>query len=198
MITLCMDTSHIYLVLALINDDVVIGSVQEECWKRQSEEIFPQLIALMEQAQLQPEDIDQIVISKGPGSYTGVRIAMTIAKVICAMKEIPLYTIGTLNLYAGKKNCRVLIDARGKRAYTARFIDGKQIGEASVLSLEEITEQIENETIIGDGHLIDQPDQWPDIALNFLELKNQWEKADNVHLVVPDYMKPSEAYLLKK
>lgn len=40
MITLCMDTSHIYLSLALIRDDEIIGEVQEECWKHQSEEIF--------------------------------------------------------------------------------------------------------------------------------------------------------------
>ena len=43
MITLCMDTSHIYLSLALIRDDEIIGEVQEECWKHQSEEIFPKL-----------------------------------------------------------------------------------------------------------------------------------------------------------
>ena len=44
MITLCMDTSHVFLVLGIIEDDRVIASVQKECWKKQSEEIFPQLI----------------------------------------------------------------------------------------------------------------------------------------------------------
>ena len=117
MITLCMDTSHIYLVLALIRDDQVIARVQEECWKKQSEEIFPQLIGMMKKVQLEPEDIDQIVISEGPGSYTGVRIAMTVAKVVSALRKLPLYTIGTLQLYAGREDCRVLMDARGKRAY---------------------------------------------------------------------------------
>ena len=111
MITLCMDTSHIYLVLALIRDDQVIARVQEECWKKQSEEIFPQLIGMMKKVQLEPEDIDQIVISEGPGSYTGVRIAMTVAKVISALRRLPLYTVGTLQLYAGREDCRVLLDA---------------------------------------------------------------------------------------
>ena len=40
MITLAMDTSHVFLVLALIKDDQLVDSVQKKCWKRQSEEIF--------------------------------------------------------------------------------------------------------------------------------------------------------------
>ena len=198
MITLCMDTSHIYLALALIEDDKVIAAVQEECWKRQSEEIFPQLISMMEKTGHQPEDIDQIVISEGPGSYTGVRIAMTIAKVICALRDIPLYTIGTLQLYAGLEDCRVLVDARGKRAYTCRFSNGNELEEKRAQDCEEIRELVKDEKIIGDGHLIGKEDNWPDIAENFLILKDRWKKADNVHLVVPEYLKPSEAYLLKK
>lgn len=197
MITLCMDTSHIYLVLALIRDDQVIARVQEECWKRQSEEIFPRLIAMCEEADVQPEDIDRIVISEGPGSYTGVRIAMTVAKVVCAMRNIPLYTIGTLLLYAGGEDCRVLVDARGRRAYTCRFRDGEELEEKRAQACSEISELIRDEKIIGDGHLIGREDTWPDIADNFLILKDRWQKADNVHLVVPEYLKPSEAYLLK-
>ena len=41
MIYLCMDTSHTWLAVSLIIDDRVAASFQQECWKRQSEEIFP-------------------------------------------------------------------------------------------------------------------------------------------------------------
>ena len=113
MITLAMDTSHVFLVLALIKDDQLVDSVQKKCWKRQSEEIFPCLMDMMDRNGLKPDDIDAMVITEGPGSYTGVRIAMTIAKVFCVMKEKPLYTIGTLQLFAGRRNGRVILDARG-------------------------------------------------------------------------------------
>ena len=63
MITLCMDTSHTWLVIGLIKDDQVIGKVQEKCWKKQSEELFPRLIALIDDCLVQPVDIDQIVFS---------------------------------------------------------------------------------------------------------------------------------------
>ena len=54
------------------------------------------------------------------------------------------------------------------------------------------------EAIVGDGHLINQEDVWPDIAENFLVTMDKWQRADNVHLVVPEYLKSSESYLVKK
>ena len=44
MITLCMDTSHVFLALGLIEDDRILASFQEKCWKKQSEKIFPRRI----------------------------------------------------------------------------------------------------------------------------------------------------------
>ena len=196
MITLCMDTSHTWLVIGLIKDDQVIGKVQEKCWKKQSEELFPRLTALMDECHLQPEDIDQIVISKGPGSYTGVRIAMTVAKVFCAMADKPIYTVSTLLLYAGKKNCRVVTDARGKRVYTCLFYDGKALEEERAVEIENL--EIGDVDVVGDGALVARQDEWPDIVDNFLELKDEWEKHDNVHLVVPEYLKSSASYLPQK
>ena len=198
MITLCMDTSHVYLVLALIKDDELIAKFCEQCWKKQSEEIFVRLIAMCEEAGVTPEDIDQVVISRGPGSYTGVRIAMTVAKVFCAMKDLPLYTVGTLQLYAGRQSGRVIMDARGKRAYTNIYENGNALEEDSVKECEEIRNAYQGEEVIGDGRLIGCEDAWPDIAANFLLVKDKWEKAENVHLTVPEYLKPSEAYMLKK
>lgn len=193
MITLCMDTSHTWLVLALIQDDRLIAEVQKKCWKRQSEEIFPNLISMMDSVNLQPEDIDQIVISEGPGSYTGVRIAMTIGKVFCAMRNLPLYTLPTMLLYAGKEDCRVVMDARGKRVYTCRYRDGKALEEQRAVAIADL--KIGDEEIIGDGSLVGKEDNWPDIAQHFLDLKDEWKKAENVHLVVPEYLKSAESYL---
>lgn len=200
MITLCMDTSQSFLVLALLEEDRLIASCQETCWKRQSEELFPKLLKLLEDHQLQPEDIGQIVITEGPGSYTGVRIAMTVAKVFCAMKEIPLYTLGSLQLAAGTApHARVLMDARGHRAYHGVYENGILCGELAALDLDAIGAlAAENEAVYGDGHLIGREDNWPDLAANFLALKPLWKKAENVHLLTPEYLKASDAYLVKR
>ena len=198
MITLCMDTSHIYLAAALIRDGSLVKGIQKECWKRQSEELLPSVQEMMEEAGISPSEIDRVVITEGPGSYTGVRIAMTTAKVFCALRNIPLYTISTLDLYAGNRTCRVMTDARGKRAYTAAYENGKVTEPQSVRPLEELKDLDESIPVIGDGHLIGREDIAPDIPLCFLQTQDRWKKAENVHLVVPEYLKPSEAYLLKK
>ena len=194
MITLAMDTSHVFLVLALIRDDQIIDEVQKKCWKRQSEEIFPCLMDMMKRNNLKPDDIDQMVITEGPGSYTGVRIAMTIAKVFCVMKEKPLYTIGTLQLFAGKRNGRVILDARGGRVYTAVIQDGAYVEKPHILMKDDIKPE---EVVAGDRQLVGLSEDYGNLAENFLALKDQWVKAANVNLVKPEYLKPSTAYLVK-
>lgn len=194
MITLCMDTSHIFLVLVVYQDNTCLAQIEKPCWKRQSEEIFPCLEQLLSDANITQEDIDQVVITKGPGSYTGIRIAMTIAKVICRLKEIPLFTIGTLELYAGTEPMtRVLLDARGKRAYTGVFDQGKAIEPVHIQAIEEMNvSSLEN--VIGDGHLVGKEDCYPDFAKHFIACKDLWKKEENVDVVVPEYLKEIEAY----
>lgn len=198
MITLCMDTSHILLVLALVKDGKLIGHVQKESWKRQSEEIFPALIDMMNRAGVATEEIDQIVVTRGPGSYTGVRIAMTVAKVFCSMRDIPIYTLPTMLLYAGREEARVIMDARGGRVYTCAYKDGKAVEEERAEAIQDLLPQIGDKKIIGDGRLVGKEDNWPDMCEHFIDLQDEWKKADNVHLVVPEYLKPSTAYLVKK
>ncbi len=197
MITLCMDTSTLYLVIALIRDDQIVAKFQEKCWKKQSEELFPRLMDLMKEAGLEPEDIGQVVVSEGPGSYTGVRIAMTVAKVFCAMRNLPIATVGTLQLFAGMEpRARVVLDARGGRVYTAVYEYGVLSGTVEAKPCEEVKAEIlEAETVIGDGSLVGREDQIPDLAENFLAVKDQWKYAENVHLVKPEYLKSSESYL---
>ncbi len=197
MTTLCMDTSTKFLALGLIRDGVILGRYQKECWKQQSEEIFPCLIALMDECGIVTDDIDSIVISRGPGSYTGVRIAMTVAKVFAAMKELPLYTVSSLQLYAGmRENCLAVIDARGGRAYTGLYDRGVLQGEEKAENCADV--RTDALYCMGDGHLVGREDVFPDLIGNFLELKDFWVKAENVHFVVPEYLKSSDSYLVKK
>lgn len=199
MITLCMDTSSKYLVLGIMQDDTLIGKVQKECWKSQSELLFPELLALLEKLELTSDDIDQIVITEGPGSYTGVRIAMTVAKVFTSLKEKPLYILGTLQLFAGLNTCRVVMDARSKRVYTCSFENGEAVSELVVEDCSSVMDALnEDENVIGDGELVGRTSVIPDLCENFALLKNHWKKVENIHTLVPEYLKPSESYLVKK
>ena len=199
MIYLCMDTSHKYLSLSLIQDDKVIGAYQEECFKKQSETIFLVLDELCKKSNVKPLDIDAVVISKGPGSYTGVRIAMSVAKVMCALRNIPLYVLNTLKLYsAGNENTAVILDARGDRAYFGIYNKGKTILKPTVYEISIIKQLLGDNDLIGDCSLLELDDIYPNIANAFLDLKDQWELVENVHLLTPEYLKEASSYMVSK
>lgn len=193
--TLCMDTAHRYLVIGLYENDCLINAVSRPSWKRQSETIFPELIRLMDEAGWVSEDIDEIVITDGPGSYTGVRIAMSIAKVFCTTKEVPLYTISTLQLYAGLKHAYVMLDARSSRAYFGELKDGTFLDGPCIMTLDEIQAMNSDPALlIGNTSLIDVESKEPDFVSNFIALRPVWNRVENVHILVPEYLKEQSAY----
>ena len=193
MLTLCIDTAYKYLTCVLIEDDKIIASYFEECFKHQSEEVFVALKKIFEQSGKSRSDIDSICISEGPGSYTGVRIAMTIAKTIGEVKPCDVYTISTLRLYAAdQENVLVLMDARAGRAYYGIYNGDEIIRDDDVKPLEEI--ETLGYTIVGDGSLLDFNDDFGNIPEAFLKTKHLWKKADNIAYLTPKYLKESESY----
>ena len=193
MTTLCIDTAYKYLTVALIEDDQILASYSEECFKRQSEEVFAAMKKVFEQANRDHKDIDSICISEGPCSYTGVRIAMTIAKTIGEVMPCDVYTISTLRLYAAnRENVLVLMDARAGRAYYGIYNKDEIIKEDDVKPLEDIDSI--GYTIVGDGSLLDMNDDFGDISQAFLKTKHLWKKADEIAYLTPKYLKESESY----
>lgn len=193
MLTLCIDTAYKYLSVCLIKDDKIIASSSEECFKRQSEEVFVALDRIFNEANINPKLIDSICISKGPGSYTGVRIAMTIAKVIGEVLNIDVYTISTLKLYAANKpNTMVIMNARADRAYVGIYDEGKTIMDDCILTIDQIDASKYN--VVGDGSLVNKEDNFINICEAFLNTKSNWQKVDNIAYLVPEYLKESESY----
>lgn len=193
MLTLCIDTAYKYLSVCLIKDNDILASYSSECFKRQSEEVFVALDKLFVEANMDKRDIDSICISKGPGSYTGVRIAMTIAKVIGEVKDIDVYTISTLRLYASNNpNTMVIMNARADRTYVGVYDQNKCIMDDCILTINDI--DIKDYDVVGDGSLVNKEDKFLNICEAFLKTKSSWEKVDNIAYLVPAYLKESESY----
>ena len=161
MYTVGLDTSHRFLLIALMKDDELVDSIQEECFKHQSEYLVPQVQKILEKHSLEVKDIDNWVVTKGPGSYTGVRIAMTMAKVIGSIMNKNVYTLSTLQLYAGLKNTYVIMDARAKRVYVGRYENGQAVMEDTIYTNAEMQTIIEQgNPVIGDLHLFGGEDEY--------------------------------------
>lgn len=195
MISLCMDSAYKSLVLGLYEDKKLIDGISKLAFKRQSEEIFVELNALLERNQLDYKDIDEVIITDGPGSYTGIRIAMTIAKVLCSQMHKGLKCISTMQLYAGNDDsANVIIDARSHRAYVAHVENGKIVGETMILNVDEIPAFLDEHpgNLYGDGYLVDQETSESNFLDNFMVVEAR--VIDNIHALVPQYLKESDAY----
>lgn len=194
MLYLGIDTSYKRLALVLIENNEIIADFDEECFKSQSENLFVELQNLFNKTKFSPLDIDGIIITKGPGSYTGIRLAMTLAKVICQIeKKIKLFTISSLKLYANKKpNTLVVMDARANRVYCGVY-DGEKVIKKDCV--EKITDvKIDGHNLVGDLSLFGLDDFYYPIGQCFLNCLNLIEEVDYVAFVVPTYLKDNEAY----
>lgn len=193
MITLCIDTAYKYLTCALIKDDEIISSYSKECFKRQSEEVFSALDTVFNEANLERSSIDSICISEGPGSYTGTRIAMTIAKVIGEVVPVNVYTISTLRLYAaGKDNCMVVMDARADRVYCGIYDRDNVVMQDCVMPVDGVNHEIYN--LMGDGSIFGKEDDFGNIPEAFLKTRDYWQKVEKLAYLTPKYLKESESY----
>ena len=198
--TLCMDTAHKNLIVGLYENDRRVCGIAKEAWKRQSEDLFPAIVECMEKAGWDSMDLDEVVITDGPGSYTGVRIAMTVAKVLCTRLHLPLYTISTLQLYAGlDEEALVLMDARSHRAYVGILEEGRFLRKPCAMPLAEI-EQLAAQGgyhYYGDAQLIGKSALPSDYLDNFIALRPCYQRVENIHTLTPAYLKDQSAYQVK-
>jgi len=193
MLTLCIDTAYKYLTCVLIKDDEIIASYSKECFKRQSEEVFNALDFVFNETNIDRNSIDSICISEGPGSYTGVRIAMTIAKVIGEVLPVDVYTISSLRLYAAnKEKCMVIMDARANRVYCGVYDKDEIILDDCALPINEL--DLKDYELVGDLSLFGKENDFGNIPEAFLKTKHLWKKIDKIAYLTPKYLKESETY----
>ena len=191
--TLLIDSSNIDLSVGICIDNKLKYSCSYPCWQRQSEMMIPELEKGLKELNLSLKEFDEVVCGIGPGSYTGVRIALTIAKTICTLTNAKLKVISSLRMM-GNKNSKyiALINARSSRSYIGVY-DHEQIVLAdTVMTNDEVKKYIENNTdfeIIGDCSYIEISAKKPDILNGLLSFKDIVEPVDDVLSVKPVYLK---------
>ncbi|MCQ2797472.1 MAG: tRNA (adenosine(37)-N6)-threonylcarbamoyltransferase complex dimerization subunit type 1 TsaB [Bacilli bacterium] len=127
MYSILIDTSDKYLSVGLSKDGTIIDSISYECWQRQSEFLISELDNLIKRNNLTRNDIGAIAASRGPGSYTGVRIALTVAKVMAFALNIPLYLTSSLEVLKDFNAPSICVEnARSKRSYVGVY-DGETV-----------------------------------------------------------------------
>ncbi|MCC5896119.1 MAG: tRNA (adenosine(37)-N6)-threonylcarbamoyltransferase complex dimerization subunit type 1 TsaB [Alkalibacterium sp.] len=122
-----IDTSNQVMSVALVEDSTLLVERVVNIKRNHSIQLMPAIEALFKEAGWEPGDIDRVAVSKGPGSYTGVRIGVTVAKTLAFSLDTELVGVSSLHVLAGNGE-RIpdsyivpLFDARRNNIYTGLY-----------------------------------------------------------------------------
>lgn len=127
MTILAIDTSNDPLGVALVTDNKVVGEMMTNLKRNHSIRAMPAIEQLMKSCHITPQELTRIVVAEGPGSYTGVRIGVTIAKTLAWSLKIPLVGVSSLEVLAASAgryfpgHISPIIDARRGQVYTGLY-----------------------------------------------------------------------------
>lgn len=200
--TLYIDTSSNYLYTGIVENDELLIELQEKLEQNLSRDALPEIASMFNRINLRPTDIDKIIVVDGPGSFTGIRIGVTIAKVYASSLNKKITAISSLEAMAtsfDKASYYVpIIDARRGFVYTAIYDkNGKEVlfpQHIKLNILEEKLSQLDDYLIITNDEIKLEGIKVtykPDILKIVQTYKNR--KNINPHSVNPNYLKLTEA-----
>ena len=143
MFEILLDSSSKYLSVGLAKDGKVIDKIFYEAWQRQSEMMTSELQTILKRNNVENKDIDAVVIGVGPGSYTGVRIAVTIGKTLAYALHTKVYAVSSLSLLRDESKPTICVfNARSGRSYVGVYESEKCLLSDCVLSNEDLQKYI--------------------------------------------------------
>lgn len=199
---LYIDTSSSYLYTGIVDKDKLLCEVKEEFGQNLSKIALPKIASLFEKTNISPQEIDKIIVVNGPGSFTGIRIGITIAKVYAWSLNIPITTIYSLEAMAissKKKKYHVpIINARRGFVFGAIYDENyNEVLKPQHIKIEKLQDQlksISNYEIISNDEF-DCFDVIEKYNPNIEKIVNKFSDKKNInpHAVNPEYLKLTEA-----
>lgn len=96
MISMFIDTSLSDVSIALVKDDKLLSKINNNIPGQHSIYVTKYIDDILKENKLSPKDVDEIIVVNGPGSFTGIRIGVTIAKMFAYLQNIRIVTITSL------------------------------------------------------------------------------------------------------
>lgn len=169
MLILSIDSSATAASVALTEDKKLVGEFFINTDFTHSRTLVPMIDSLMTVAGKSTSDVDLIAVTNGPGSFTGVRIGVSVAKGIAFADDLPCVGVSTLEAMAYNltmTDCIVcaVMDARRSQVYNAmfriRYGEVERLCDDRAIAIEELKQEInekyngERVILVGDGSTI--------------------------------------------
>ena len=193
---LFLDTSSFFVTISIVDNDKILYLYQEEIRDDMSSKIMPIISEGFDKLSITIKDIDKIMVVNGPGSFTGVRIGVTIAKVLAWSLKKDIITISSLEYLAttpfNTKYVIPMIDCRRGNVYAGIYDSNlRSIKEDCFCPYESLKEFFSESTIVS----LDTFDNSIRPKLDVLKIINKHinDTPINCHSVKPNYLKKTEA-----
>ena len=185
--TLILDSATNKLYVSLVIDEIVVYETYTSSEKGHAKTIMVEIENACKKGGIELINVDKVIVGIGPGSYTGVRMAVTVGKMMATMAEsIKLYSISTLVLMASGFDGKVLstIDARRGNCFgmiydmnSDSYIQNEALYERALLENNEFKYKVdENE-----------------YKVNPLKVISLASMVDEPRTLVPNYLRDTEA-----
>lgn len=203
------DTSSKALTLAILEDETLLAQMTLNIKKNHSITLMPAIDFLMNSLDMKPTDLDRIVVAQGPGSYTGLRIAVATAKTLAHTLKIELVGVSSLLALVPEQVEGLVIpvmDARRNNVYAGFYQSGQAVRPEAHLPLAEVLEiaGVANQSVTFVGETAAFTEQI-EVALPQATLQPTLPNAaavgrlgldlpsQSIHDFVPNYLKRVEA-----
>ena len=195
MIYLFIDTSTTHLCVSILNEEKELYRFNELIEKDMASKIMLVINDALIQVNITLNDIDKIFVVNGPGSFTGIRVGVTVAKTIawCLKKEIvPISSLEVLaTTQINTKYCIPMIDARRGNVFAGIYDK-----DLNLIEKDKLTNK--------DNLLIDKDREYTIVSYDFNEvkplinpmkiiMKHKQDNSINPHYLNPCYLKMTEA-----
>lgn len=213
--SLFITTSTKLASISLYDDKGMLANINVNVKKTHSTWLIDQISSLFDWTSSSISEIENVIVSVGPGSFTGVRIALSAIKGMFVNSDVNVYSVNELDAlgYQGymiyRKDVLAIIDSNKEKIYYGYYRKGIRVGKLKVSKLNDVLKEYENQDIgfMGDGAInysdkIIELGYTLDLSDTFLRLNstifndmyknNMLEKVDLFNLV-PEYLEKSQA-----
>lgn len=181
--TLFIDTHYNEILIVLYKDNKLLDKTLLNEFKSTSVETMPALTCLLDKNNLKPGDLNKIAVCIGPGSFTGTRIGVTMAKTLSYSLNIPIVSLTSIDLIGLNLEDKTYVSVLENNGAFVALYDKKIVDEIKYYDKSAYLTFKDNNTVVEDAKLDYEK------LIDFINNKTP-EKVDDVN---PIYVKTIEA-----
>lgn len=150
MYILAIETTGPHCSVAIIDENKNIIMKKSEDRLNHLKLLTPMIDEILKENNIEMKDLDAVAVSKGPGSFTGIRIGVSTARAFGQVLDIPCIGVPTLYAFAQSKKadegmvCPVF-DARRSQVYACGCIGAEEVVQGKAYGLSEFLEEVKNQ-----------------------------------------------------